>query len=529
MESVRDDNSGDAPTRCVGTRMIDRNRAWGTAGAPSHEIQCLGHILAVIQIWPFAGHVRQTQSSSSSMPPYQHINIRRLRLYRTLLLPLLLLLGLPAAGAQPVAGSKQPIPAVSIIEIPVQLSLDPLTRAAEKTLPLQAGHWRTWKDWHGIQSQYRAWRGPLSITVSGDVLLVQAHIRYWIRAQKKVLGAINLKGSCGIDEPPRQALIGMQVRLGWGPDWTVRPEFRILPTRFLDRCEMTIANIDVTPLVEKEFRKQMQKSLQAALRTFAPGMNSIRKQAQRSWFLLQQPVELGQDNWLTFRPVGVALSGITGRGNNIDAHLAVALQPALVAGAEPAVKPVRLPPLERYYPRSSGLNLQLGVSLDFANLNQRISDTLGGQSFNINGQKAGINKFVLAGSGQEISARVELVGDVAGTVELQARLVYEAEERKLEVQDLTFDYDARNSTMALLEKSFHEYIRQTLEGMANQALAQYLELVSERLENVLERIMPAGVLLDMSALQLRSLQIHIEQQNIRLDGAATGSARFTLR
>ena len=190
---------------------------------------------------------------------------------------------------------------------------------------------------------------------------------------------------------------------------------------------------------------------------------------------------------------------------------------------------MRLPPLERYYPRSSGLNLQLDVSLDFANLNQRISATLGRQSFNINGQKAGIEKFVLAGSGQEVSARVELVGDVAGTVELQARLVYEAEERKLEVQDLTFDYDARNSSMALLEKSFHEYIRQTLEGVANQALAQYLELVSKRLENVLERIMPAGVLLDMSALQLRSLQIHIEQQNIRLDGAATGSARFTLR
>jgi hypothetical protein len=30
-------------------------------------------------------------------------------------------------------------------------------------------------------------------------------------------------------------------------------------------------------------------------------------------------------------------------------------------------------------------------------------------------------------------------------------------------------------------------------------------------------------------MQLRSLQIHIEQQNIRLDGAATGNARFILR
>jgi len=463
------------------------------------------------------------------MHPYQHINIRRLCLYRKILLPLMLLLWLTDTGAQSVAGVKQPISPVSIIEIPVRLSLDPLTKAAEKTLPQQAGNWRTWKDWHGIKSQYRAWRGPLSITVSGDVLLVQAHIRYWIRAHKKVLGAINLKGSCGINEPPRQALIGMQVRLGWGPDWTVRPEFRILPTRFLDRCEMTIANIDVTPLVEKEFRKQMQKSLRAALRTLAPGMNTIQKQAQRSWFLLQEPVELGEDNWLMFRPVGVALSGITGRGNNIDAHLAVALQPALVTGAEPAGKLVPLPPLERYYPRSSGLNLHLGVNLDFATLNQGFSNTLAGQSFDINGQKTGIKKFILAGSGQEIRARVELVGEVAGTVELRARLVYKAEEQKLELQDLTFDYDAKNSTMALLAETFHEYIRQALDSAANQALAQHLDLLSERLETALEKIMPAGVLLDMSALQLRSLQIHIVQQSVRIDGAATGSARLMLR
>jgi hypothetical protein len=463
------------------------------------------------------------------MHPYQHENIRRLCPYRKILLPLMLLLWLTGAGAQSDAGVKQPISPVSIIEIPVRLSLDPLAKAAEKTLPQQAGNWRTWKDWHGIKSQYRAWRGPLSITVSGDVLLVQAHIRYWIRAHKKVLGAINLKGSCGIDEPPRQALIGMQVRLGWGPDWTVRPEFRILPTRFLDRCEMTIANIDVTPLVEKEFRKQMQKSLRAALRTLAPGMNTIQKQAQRTWFLLQEPVELGQDNRLMFRPAGVALSGITGRGNNIDAHLAVALQPALVTGAEPAGKPVPLPPLQRYYPHSSGLNLHLSVNLDFASLNRRFSDTLAGKSFDINGQKVGIKKFVLAGNGQEIGARVELVGELAGTIELRASLVYKAEERKLELQGLAFDYDTKNSTMALLEESFHEYIRQALEDAANQALAQYLDLLSEQLETAVEKIMPAGVLLDMSALQLSDLQIHIVQQSIRLDGAATGSARLMLR
>lgn len=441
----------------------------------------------------------------------------------------MLLLWLTCAGAQSVAGDKQPVSPVSTIEIPLQLSLEPLTKAAEKTLPQQAGNWRTWKDWHGIKSQYRAWRGPLSITVSGDVLLVQAHIRYWIRARKEVLGAINLKGSCGINEAPRQALIGMQVHLGWGPDWTVRPEFRILPTRFLDRCEMTIANIDITPLVEKEFRKQMQQSLRAALRTLAPVINTIQKQAQRTWLLLQAPVELGHHNWLMFRPVGVALSDITGRGKHIDAHLAVALQPALVTGAKPAGKPVPLPPLERYYPRSSGLNLQLGVNLDFASLNQEFSDALAGQSFDINGQQVGIKNFVIAGSDQEIRARVELLGELAGTIELRSKLVYSAEKRKLELQDLTFDYDTKNATMALLMDAFHEDIRQALEAAANQVLAQYLELLSERLETVLEKTIPASVLLDMSALQLRSLQVHIVQQSIRLDGVATGSARLMLR
>jgi len=361
------------------------------------------------------------------------------------------------------------------------------------------------------------------------VLLVQAHIRYWIRARKKVLGAINLKGSCGVNEPPRQAVIGMQVRLGWGPDWTVRPEFRILPTRFLDRCEMTIANIDVTPLVEKEFRKQMQNSLRAALRTLAPGMDTIREQAQRTWLLLQQPVALGQDNWLMFRPAGVALSGISGRGNDIDAYLAVAMRPALVTGTEPAGKPAPLPPLERYYPRSSGLNLHLGVNLDFANLNQGFSDALAGQFFDINGQKAGIKKFVLSGSGQEIRAQVALLGEVAGTVNLRAKVAYLTETRKLELQDLTFEYDANDSTLGLLVEAFHETIRLTLESAANQALTQQLDRLSERLETVLENIMPAGVMLDMSALQLRHMQINIDKQGIRLEGTASGSARLLLR
>jgi hypothetical protein len=458
-----------------------------------------------------------------------HINLRRLRSFSKILLPLVLQLLLTDVGAQSITGSRQAESPISMIEIPLRLSLDPLVSAAEKALPTQAGNWLAWKDWHGIKTQYRAWRGPLGITATGDVLLVQAHIRYWIRAHKTLLGAVSLKGSCGIDEAPRQAVIGMQVRLGWGPDWTLRPEFHILPTRFLDRCEMTIANIDVTPVIEKEFRRQMQDSLRAALRKLAPDVNAIRQQAQRTWSLLQEPVALGQDNWLMLRPAGVALSRIVGQGKNIDTQFAVTLQPELVTGSEPAGKPVPLPPLGHYLPRSAGLNLHLGVDLDFATLNQRLSASMAGKSLDFKGRQVGIKKFALAGSGQEIRARMELTGEAAGTAELRARVVYDAADRRLELHDLTFDYETEDIAMGVLAEAFHEPVRQALESAANQALAQRLDLLSERLGAVLKKITPAGAAFDMSALRLRTVQIDIEQQGIRLDGAATGNARLVLR
>lgn len=441
-----------------------------------------------------------------------------------ILLAPVVLLWLSVIGTQPSAAVQQPESPVSFIDIPLRLPLESLRNAAERILPQQAGSWRRWKRWRGVNAQYRAWRGPLSITASGNTLLVQAHIRYWIRAKKKLLGAFTLKASCGLNEAPRQAVVAMQVLLEWGADWTLRPRFRILPTRFLDRCGMTVANIDVTPIVETEFRKQMQDSLRAALKILAPGVNAIRHQAQETWSLLQDPVELGQGNWLLLRPASVALSGIDGGEKYLDAHLALTLQPVRVTGTEPASKPAPLPPLGRYYPRSPGLKLHLAIDLDFPTLNQQLSDDLSGVSFVISGRKVGIEKLDLGGGGKQFAARMELTGELAGTAELRARMVFDAQQQQIALQDLVFDYDAEDPTLGILAEAFQEPVRHTLEDMANQLLARYLGLFRERLGAILKKATPVGVVLDLSTLRLSGVQILIEQQSIRLNGAASGSA-----
>jgi len=459
------------------------------------------------------------------MQPVHFTNTTHRHLYYLLLLQLFVL---APAGAQTAAGIHAQSTPVSSIDMPVSLSLEPLTEAAEMMLPHQAGNWRGWKDWHGIKSKYRAWRGPLAIRVTGDVLTVQAHIRYWIMARKKLLG-VNLKGSCGIEEPPRQAMIGVQVRLGWSPDWTLRPQFRLLPTRFLDRCEMTIADIDVTPLVEKEFRKQMKSSLRAALGKLAPHVHVIRQQAESTWSILHEPINIGENDWLMLQPTGVALSQISGQAKHLKTHLAISLHPALVAGARPANSAAPLPPLARYYPRTAGLNLQLAVDLDFARLNQRITDTFDGKSFVVNGHSVGVKRVELGGSGQKVRARLDLSGELAGTAELTVNLDYDAPTGRLVMRDLTYDYAAEDFAVGFLAKAFDEQIRQSLEQAANHALQQKLDHINDRLGVVLKRITPEGMTFDMSGLRFSRVEIQVIPDGIRLDGTASGTTKLQLQ
>ncbi len=448
---------------------------------------------------------------------------------RSIISLLLFFTWLTNAVAQLTPERQQSAGPPSIIEISIRMSLAPLSRAAEQAVPYQVGNWRNWKDWHGIKAQYRAWRGPLSIRMMGDVLLTQAHVRYWIKARKKVLKAFDIKTSCGVNEPPRQAVIGMLARLRWGPDWSLQPQFQILPTRFLDRCEMTFADIDVTPLVEKVFRRHMKESLRSALKTLSPRLNTIRQQAERSWFLLQEPIHLGKDNWLLLRPAGVALSPLYGRNDSFDTHLAVILYPKMTAGSGLDSEPRALPLLGRFYPHAAGLNLRLTVDLNFADISRGISSALADRPFDIEGRTIGVEAVNLSGDKQELRAKMWLTGDVAGIVEVRANVEFEPENQQLRLHKLEFVHELEDPSYDMVLDLFYERIRQTLETTANQLLARKVVQWQEQLVSAFSKITPQDVRLDLSSLKLRSVQIHMEKESVRLHGLAAGHAKLEFR
>ena len=120
------------------------------------------------------------------------------------------------------------------------------------------------------------------------------------------------------------------------------------------------------------------------------------------------------------------------------------MKPEIITGARPT--PVRrpLPPLSRYYPRSPGLNLQLTVELDYAELGRLMTKQLTNQSFDISGYQAHIDAIRLTGQGQDIRVNVKLSGSAAGDVELNATLAFSPESQQFKLDNLDYSYKAED-------------------------------------------------------------------------------------
>ncbi|MFM1892474.1 MAG: hypothetical protein RLZ44_1551, partial [Pseudomonadota bacterium] len=279
-------------------------------------------------------------------------------------LPRLLVAGLVLGLTSPAPAEDSAVPRVSIIQVPLELDLQPLFDAAEASLPRVAGHWPGWEQRHGVDVRYRAWRGALGLAMRGDLLQVQAHVRYQLQARKALIGKLWLAAGCGVDEPPRQALIGVLARLDWQPDWSLYPRFRVLPTRFLDRCEVTAADIDVSPLVGKAFEHKIETTITEAMAELAPRLQDFRAELAHTWERMQRPQELMPGVWFQLQPLGLALAPPQGSGSKLQTAVWLAFRAALSGDPAPGAT-TPLPPLVPYRPAQPGLHFALQVELDY--------------------------------------------------------------------------------------------------------------------------------------------------------------------
>ena len=415
----------------------------------------------------------------------------------------------------------------SLLEIPVQLDLAPAFDAAEQLVPWETGG-PQWAEWHGFQVRHQAWRGPLLMELRGDVLLVQAHVRYRAQGRKDLIGNLSVSTGCGIDEPPRQALIGVAIRLSLGPDWRLRPAFHLLPTRFIDRCQITALDIDISPLVERAFQKRLRQALTDALLELTPTLDALRAGAAQGWNALQVPRELAPNLWFSARPAALGLAPMLGQGKRLSTTIGIVLWPWL--GSEPPAADVirPLPPLTLFRPGQPGLRFDLAMDVSLTDLSAAIQRRLAGQSVEVHDLRLVLEDAELSSANNRLVLRAKIGGDIPGLLDVRGRPAIDSASGGIGFTDLDYSYDSTHPDAELALALFYERIRERLQQVADDALATRLDTAVAVLQTQLDTWLDGHGRVDFSDVSLTALEVELAEQRIGLRGQASGKVQVVI-
>ncbi len=446
----------------------------------------------------------------------------------------ILILNFPAAlhAQQLTYPAQQSLPvtqtALSSIEVPVQIPLLPWSEKIEQLTPLQAGHWRSWKKKHGIEAKYRAWRGPLSIQADGDSILLQAHVRYWLKGRTRLPGPFDIAASCGVDEAPRQAIIGVKVQFVWQSDWTLQPHIQVLPTRFLNRCQITTLNIDVTPIIGELFKHELNKSIRNSLGELDQDLKKIRQQASRLWEHINHPVKLTPNSWLKLQPEAISVAPFFGYGNQLVTHIKLSLQPQLLHGDKPDPAVRELPLLGQFYPGNNLLNIHFALPLDYTRLSQELSQILAAEKFSIQGNAFTIREVKLSARDSLLSAKLVLSGAAAGKAKISGRLTGAIPPDWLSLESVEYNFEPDDLHLKILARLFQDKIHRELEKAANALISEQTQAFKNQLQDYLQSGLPDQLNIQLADLLLSVKEINLHPAGLMFNGMIHGALRLEL-
>ena len=421
------------------------------------------------------------------------------------------------------------VPVESTLALGIRVPVAPLLAAVEARVPREVRQDRGWYGHEGLRVRYAARRAPLELHLQGDSLLVRALVGYWVEARKDVLGHFPVRGSCGVDEPPRGVVLTLVTRFGLRPDWRLATQTTVLPPQFLNPCEMTFAGIDVTGSVARALHEKLWQAAQAEIDQEAPRLGDLRVPAALAWQRLHAPIQVEDRLWLQLNPTEVWASQPVAEGGTLDMVVGLSARPRLrdTAPAEPVAIPP-LPALRVAPPGVPGLELPIRLAITHTDAERLLQSQLEGRPLEWAGREVTLDRVRLVGSGGVLAVEATLSGAVAGTVRLSGTPDYDGETGEIYLREVDYSLRTEDLDLQRLERGLHELVRAVVEQRARWPLRERLGHWRERVERALAGALPPPFALCTRLNVARPSAVRVTDTAIVLEGVLEGEARLTL-
>lgn len=370
--------------------------------------------------------------------------------------------------------------------------------------------------------QYLYRRDSLDLKASGDRVTLQTHLRYRASVGLPAVGGI---ASCGFPpEPMKRADVRLGTTLYWRSDWRLGSRGTSLVTTLNDHCQVTVLNVDATPLVKRILDAQSE-DLRREIDSLLPSVLDLHGAADSLWQVAQQPMALDSAStiWLTLSPESVSLAPVIGSASAISTALVLSARPRVTVGAKPEVSSQPLPSLTLAR-RSRGIHVPVEIELPFSDLSQKVTMLLSGETA---GKGMRVGDVKIWGVGDTAVVKLELEGKVNGSLYLLGRVTYDSTSRAVLLNDLRYTLASHDVMSRIKSTVGAGRIKSAIDaatGKGHLAVGEQLDSLKSRLTQELNRELAPGVRLAGSVNDVRFSRMFTTQTafvlRVVLDGEA---------
>jgi hypothetical protein len=267
--------------------------------------------------------------------------------------------------------------------------------------------------------EYSVDRGAFTLSVAADHLVVETPVQGSARACRR--------GRCYAGCEPR-ARVRAEI-----PLW-LRPDYRFGPSRlsleFTKGCKVRalggLLSVDVTPLLESALAPQLER----VRREIDGRLPDVRVRVERAWRQLSTPRPLPLGGCLIVEPLGFVQGPVEPSQQTAHARFALLARPELRTDCSDEAARVPLPALSADPGLPDEGSVTIGMEMPLANL---------ARAFETATPEAGseprvfVTRAALEALGKNVSAELELAGELCGAVALQAEPTFAGEDGVIEL------------------------------------------------------------------------------------------------
>lgn len=406
-------------------------------------------------------------------------------------------------------------PLLSYLTVPVLITVDDLVYSLNRSTSGEALYEDfSYTDNNNDGLMLSIWKSrDISLSFYGNTIKYRIPLKIWVKKDLLFGAAAEAEGELALNFKTTYRLnadwtIATQTEVEWH-EWMARP---VLKTGLGSISVETIANVALN---------RSKRAIAQALDEYVSEEINLRPYIQSAWNAIQEPVLLDEQYqmWTKTTPVSISMTPIQTVGNAIQAKIAIECLNDVTFGKEPVFRPNSvLPGLTLVDDVPEEFMMQFAAEVPFSEAERLAREAMAGQTFESGKKKVKIEDVRLWGSDDRVVVNTRLSGSFNGEIYFIGKPQFNAMDNAVEVKDLDFHVDTKNTLLRSASWLFKGPIRKKMAAAMTFPLAENIGAVRSSAQEALTNyeIQP-GILLNGRLDSVGVQQVRVTPAGIRAD------------